>query len=123
MVTVVVSIILISLLMMLFLSIVESAAAFFSGVHLKVMIEKYGMGSRLLRTMGTDNRAFLITLQLAIQVLLVLISSLLTYLLVLWYGFQGFAASLTLLLLMVILFRQIIPRALIKGSQERSLLK
>jgi magnesium and cobalt exporter, CNNM family len=123
MITVVIPIILVSLLLMLFLSVVESAAAFFSGVNLKVLIEKYGMDLRLLRTMGADNSAFLLTLQLGIQVLLVLISSLLTFLLVFWYGIQGFALSLALLFLMVILFRQIIPRILIKGKQERLLLK
>lgn len=118
-----VSIILILLLMILLLSIVESAAAYFSEVHLKVLIEKHSMGVRLLQTMGKDNSSFLITLQLAIQVLLVLISSLLTYLLVVWYGFQGFATSLLLLFMMVVLFRQIIPRLLIKGNQEKFLLR
>ncbi len=116
-------IILIFLLMMFLLSIVESAAAYFSGVHLKVLIEKYGVGLQLLRTMGKDNSAFLITLQLSIQVLLVLIASLLTFLLVHWYGFEGFAASISLLFVMVILFRQIIPRILIRGNQEKFLLK
>ena len=118
-----ISTIVILLLMILLLSIVESAAAYFSEVHLKVLIEKHGMGVRLFQTMGKDNSSFLITIQLAIQVLLVLISSLLTFLLVYWYGARGFAASLILLLLVVILFRQIIPRVLIKGNQERFLLK
>jgi len=114
---------LILLLLMMFFSIMESAASFFSSVHLKILVEKHGHSSRLLGQMGEDLRGFLITLQLTIQILLVLISSLLTFMFTQWYGSRGFVIALTFLLVMVILFRQIIPRVLIVGNQEKFFLK
>ena len=111
------------LVMMLFLSIVESSASFFSRVHLRILIEKHGKGGKLQRLIKDDHRGFLITLQLALQILLVLLSSLLTFILINWYGPRGFVAALTSLLVLVVIFRQIIPRVLIVGNQDRFFLK
>lgn len=123
MITVSIWISLLLLVMMLFLSIVESSASFFSRVHLKILIEKHGKGGKLLRLIKDDHRGFLITLQLALQILLVLLSSLLTFILINWYGPRGFVAALTSLLALVVIFRQIIPRVLIVGNQDRFFLK
>lgn len=111
------------LLLILFLSTVESAASFFSAVHLKMMVEKYGTQVPLLQSIGADQRAFLVILQISLQILLVMLSTLLTFILVSWYGSQGFLAAFSSLLILVMLFRQVIPRLLIVGNQEKLLLK
>ena len=117
------TIVAILLLLMLLIYIVESAATRLSRLRIKVLYEKHGPESNLLRTLSEDFSSFQVTIQLINQSLLVTISAVLTYLFYSWLGTIGLTASLLLLLVAVIFFRQILPRIIIGSHQEFFLIK
>lgn len=118
-----ISAILILMLLTLLISSMDSAVSGLSKLHLRVLIEKHGPRSRLLRIMGDDFNSFQMTLQVTIQVLLVLIAAVSTFLLCVQYSIAGLAASAIILLFTVIIFIQIVPRMIIRNRQEQFLLK
>ncbi len=118
-----ISTILILMLLTLLISGVDSAVSGLSKLHLRVLIEKHGPHSRLLRIMGDNFNSFQMTLQVTLQVLLVLIAAVSTFLFCVQYGIAGLAASAIILLFTVIIFIQIVPRMIIRNRQEQFLLK
>jgi len=117
------SIVVVLLLVMLLISIVESAASGLSRLRTRVLYEKHAPESRLLQALYEDFSSFQLTIQLVNQSLLVMVSVVLTHSLCAWLGVTGLAVSLVALLLLVILFRQVLPRLVIRNHPEVFLLR
>lgn len=108
--------------LLLFLSAVESALSQLSAVDLKLLAEKMEGKSQILNLASEDRLQILIPLHLGTQVSLLTISILVTHLLI----EHGFGPALPLAFLVmsvvVLLFRQIIPKLLTAWDPEAALL-
>ncbi len=112
------------IVLMLLLSVVESAASQVSRLTLKVMAERQPHPRyALLGKVAQDRRLFLIPVHFTSQLILVVLTTLVTALFVSFEAAYPLAYGMACMVLAVAVFRQAIPYLWTQGRAERVLLK